>query len=181
MLLTGKRRHCCAGSIRSEELLLSDAFIPVAEGPSFRHPEIAETMSGVIEEQLEAILFWATGLCLTLAPSGVVPELLGDLAQKLAPSGSCYAPSRQVGKLLLQLRADEGAVQLLGRNRRRPRAREGIEDQLALTRGGEQGTPDEPQGLLGWVAAVKFLDPGAVGMRQTEETWEAGFGLFTRS
>ena len=63
-----------------------------------------------------------------------------------------YAAGRE---LLLHLRPDEESTKLLGRNPRRPRSTERVEDEIALR--------------------------GTAWMRQTEDIWAFGSLLFIRS
>ena len=83
-----------------------------------------------------------------------------DLSQDAPAFCGRYPARRQPCELPVQLSPDEKAVQLLGRDSRRPRAAERVEDQIPLPGRGEQGAPHEAQGLLGRVVAVWSLAPG---------------------
>ena len=55
-----------------------------------------------------------------------------------------YVTDGELAKLLFWLGPDEGAVKFLGGHRRGPRAGEGVEDEVTLMRGGEEGASHEP-------------------------------------
>ena len=55
-----------------------------------------------------------------------------------------YGTDGELAKLLFWLGADEGTVEFLGGHRGGPRAGEGVEDEVTLMRGGEEGASHEP-------------------------------------
>src|SRR5215210_874991 len=81
----------------------------------------------------------------------------GQLSQH-SPSHRCPYPAlRQPRVLLLPLRTHEEATELFGGNTRRPRPAEGVEDQIPLPAGGQDGAAHQAQGLLGGMVAVQLL------------------------
>src|SRR5829696_739154 len=140
------------------------------------------------------ILCWSTPITATalLATSRLFKYgLTGDLGQYATalrhpdPSGS------KLGELLLHLRPDKEATKLLGRNPRRPRSTERVEDEIPLLGRGQNGAADETQRFLRRVVAIKLLplrhglnapDGGHLGARVSavyEVVVEGVLGAFT--
>ena len=92
--------------------------------------------------------------------SGPASEAFGELAQEASPLRRCHPAGGEPRELLVELRPHEETPELLCRDRRRARAGERVEDEVAFLRGGEQGAAHESQGLLGRVVAVRLLAPG---------------------
>jgi hypothetical protein len=92
-----------------------------------------------------------------------------------------YPARRELGVSPPHLYAHEEAVELLGRNPRRPGAAERVEDKIALHARSKHGAAHETKGFLGGWRPWDFSLMGTAGMRQTEETWEVGSGPFMRS
>jgi hypothetical protein len=90
---------------------------------------------------------------------------------------SCVSPTRRTLALLRPPRRNAPAPLL---QPRRTRAAERVEGEAAFRSRGHDGATEEAQELLRGVAAMKFSLMGTAGMRQTEETWEVGSGLFMR-
>ena len=85
--------------------------------------------------------------------------LSGDPGQ-YTPALRCLYPSgREIRELHLHLSPDEEAVKLLGRNSRRPRSTERVEDEIPLPGGGHDGAAHEAQRLLGGMVTVALLPP----------------------
>ena len=55
-----------------------------------------------------------------------------------------YATDGEFAKLLFWPGANEGSVEFPGGHRRDLRSGEGVEDEVTLMRGGEEGAPHEP-------------------------------------
>ena len=55
-----------------------------------------------------------------------------------------YATDGELAKFLFWLGANEGSVEFPGRHRRDLRSGEGVEDEVTLMRGGEEGASHEP-------------------------------------
>src|SRR5829696_5369740 len=85
------------------------------------------------------------------------------LPQRDPPLRSTDPASRKLGVLPPRLRPHKEAFQLLGRDPRRPRPAEWVEDEVPFRGGGEHGAAEETQGFLGGVAAVGLLPSGHGG------------------
>src|SRR5829696_2648792 len=113
--------------------------------------ELRVQRTGLLAVQDTLVLLHADAPPATL----LVPTADGPDLPQHDPPLRCTNPTfRQLGVLPLRLRPYEEASQLLGRNPRRSRPAERVEEELAFHARSKHSAAEETKGFLGGVAAV---------------------------